>query len=63
MGQDQDKTTPVAPAVGAQTEAPQDAFELWLQRSLHELYDDVTREPIPPDLLRLIEENRARRQK
>jgi hypothetical protein len=37
------------------------AFEFWLQRSLHRLYDDVTREPVPPELLRLIEQARSRR--
>ncbi len=37
------------------------AFDLWLQRSLHALYDRVTQEPIPAELLRLIEEDRARR--
>jgi hypothetical protein len=63
MGQNQDKTPPAAPAGGARTEAPQDAFDLWLHRSLHDLYDDVTREPIPPELLRLIEEHRARQRK
>lgn len=37
------------------------AFDLWLQRSLHQLYDTVASEPIPPELLRLIEEDRAKR--
>ena len=36
------------------------AFDLWLQRSLHQLFDPVVREPIPESLLRLIEQNRAR---
>ena len=34
------------------------AFDLWLQRGLHKLFDDVANEPIPEDLLRLIEEDR-----
>jgi hypothetical protein len=34
------------------------AFELWLQRELHRLFDGVAREPIPPELLRLIEQDR-----
>lgn len=34
------------------------AFDVWLNRSLHQLYDDVAREPIPDELLRLIEEDR-----
>jgi Anti-sigma factor NepR len=36
------------------------AFDLWLQRGLHQLYDDVTREPIPDELLKLIQEDRKK---
>ncbi len=36
------------------------AFDLWLKRGLHELYDEVAKEPIPAELLRLIEEARKR---
>jgi hypothetical protein len=36
------------------------AFDLWLQRGLHEIYDNVAREPIPDDLLKLIEEDRKK---
>ena len=36
------------------------AFDLWLHRSLHLLYDGVTREKVPAELLRLIERNRDR---
>lgn len=39
---------------------PEAAFDLWLQRGLHELYDDVAREKLPDDLLRLIEEDRKK---
>ena len=35
------------------------AFDVWLRRGLHQLYDTVAREPIPEELLRLIEEDRA----
>jgi len=38
--------------------APESAFDLWLQRGLHEMFDDVMREPIPDELLRLIEQDR-----
>jgi hypothetical protein len=41
----------------------EDAFDLWLQRGLHQLYDDVAAEPIPDALLRLIEDDRTRRGK
>jgi hypothetical protein len=34
---------------------------LWLKRSLHQMFDTIAAEPIPPDLLRLIEDDRQRR--
>ncbi len=37
-----------------------EAFDLWLKRGLHQIYDDVAKEPIPEDLLRLIEEDRGK---
>lgn len=37
------------------------AFDLWLQRGLHKLFDDVAREPVPDELLRLIEDDREKR--
>ncbi|GBR71054.1 NepR family anti-sigma factor [Gluconobacter kanchanaburiensis] len=33
-------------------------FGIWLSRGLHQLFDDVANEPIPEELLRLIEEDR-----
>lgn len=36
------------------------AFDLWLQRGLHDMYDDIAIEPIPEELLRLIEEDRKK---
>lgn len=42
---------------------PVEAFDIWLQRGLHQLYDSVAKEPIPNELLRLIEEDRADRDK
>jgi hypothetical protein len=38
-----------------------DAFDLWLRRGLHRAFDAVAAEPIPDDLLRLIEEDRGER--
>jgi hypothetical protein len=47
---------PLGPAPsGSRTEG---AFDLWLQRELHRLFDGVAREPIPQELLRLIEQDR-----
>lgn len=39
------------------TQQPQKAkaaFDVWLERGLHELYDGVAREPVPAELLRLL---------
>ena len=36
------------------------AFDLWLKRGLHEMFDEVAKEPIPEELLRLIEEDRPK---
>ncbi len=50
---------PVPP--DADADAPSDAaFDVWLNRGLHQLYDDVAREPIPEELLRIIEADRSR---
>jgi len=38
-----------------------EAFDIWLQRGLHQLYDSVAKEPIPDELLQLIEQDRADR--
>ncbi len=46
-----------APKKPRKTEA---AFDLWLQKGLHDIFDNVAREPIPEDLLKLIEEDRKR---
>jgi hypothetical protein len=40
-----------------------DPFELWLRRSLRETFDAIAAEPVPEDLLRLIEEDRAERER
>ncbi len=36
------------------------AFDVWLQRSLHQLFDTVAKEPIPEELMRLIEADRRK---
>ena len=35
------------------------AFELWLNRGLHDLYDAVAKEALPADLLKLIEQDKT----
>ena len=39
-------------------EQPPAAFDLWLQRGLHQMFDDVANEPIPEELLKIIENDR-----
>lgn len=43
-----------------QSRPADDAFDIWLNRGLHALFDDVAKEPIPDELLRLIEEDRRK---
>jgi U3 small nucleolar ribonucleoprotein component len=57
MKQRKEKPIPVRPPRERKTEA---AFDLWLQRGLHKLFDDVAQERIPEELLRLIEEDRSK---
>ncbi|GBQ18428.1 hypothetical protein CFR78_09820 [Komagataeibacter rhaeticus] len=54
-----DKCPPRQPGKKS-TNRSDDAFELWLKRGLHQLFDDVTKEPVSEELLRLIEEDRKR---
>ena len=57
-----DQKKPSDPAkTGAEQEdeAVDSAFDLWLRRGLHQLYDTVAKEPIPDALLRMIEEDRV----
>jgi hypothetical protein len=60
-------TRPKQPPVNVSSQARPDpdatseaAFDLWLQRSLHQLFDKVAKEPIPEELLRLIDEDRKK---
>ena len=36
------------------------AFELWLERSMHGMYDSVAAEPVPPELIALIETHKKK---
>ena len=60
MAQRKDRPTPVKPRETRKRGAkPEAAFDVWLNRGLHQLFYDVAREPIPEDLLRIIEEDRG----
>ncbi len=47
------------PRASRQT-VPDAAFDLWLRRGLHAMFDDVAREPVPEALLKLIEQDRTK---
>lgn len=51
------------PRKGPAKEDSAKAFDIWLQRGLHQLYDSVAKEPIPDELLKLIEQDKAGREK
>lgn len=44
----------------ASAQKPPAAFDLWLQRGLHQMFDDVANEPIPEELLKIIENDRPK---
>jgi hypothetical protein len=51
----EDKTAP--PGEGAKDGSPlpgTDAFDAWLRAELGRLYDNTLAEPVPPDMLRLL---------
>lgn len=54
---------PATPGTAPAGQGVEGAFDVWLQQRLHQLYDGVTREPIPPELLRLITDDMDRRRK
>lgn len=54
------KDEPPARPPGKPPRKAEAAFDIWLQRGLHQMFDDVAREPVPEDLLRLIEEDRKK---
>jgi hypothetical protein len=54
-----DKVKPAKGSGGRGRKAtPDAAFDLWLQRGLHAMFDDVAQEPVPEELMRLLREDR-----
>lgn len=50
---------PKQPRPSSKQSRPADAaFDVWLNRGLHQLYDDVAREPVPDELLKLIQDDK-----
>lgn len=60
MTQRKPKRSPNKDKMIAEKSVEASAFNIWLNLGLHQLYDDVAQEPIPPELLRLIEEDRSK---
>ncbi len=52
--------SPKKPSRVAKSQKPEAAFDVWLNRSLHQMFDDVAQEPVPDELLRLIEDDRTK---
>jgi hypothetical protein len=48
-------SNPPKPGFAAFRAAPADAFDLWLRDDLQRLYSAVAAEPVPPELLRLLD--------
>ncbi len=54
-------TTAGMPQTPSHQTKPEAAFNLWLERGLHKLFDDIAQEPIPEALLKIIEQDRNKR--
>ncbi len=40
-----------------QSRSTDTAFDTWLNRGLHRIFDDVMNEPIPPELLKILQDD------
>jgi len=59
-----DASAPSRPSQVARSgQGPAEAFDIWLQQGLHKLYDSVAKEPVPDELLKLIEQDLAERER
>ena len=54
------KDKPRAPTPNKSSRADA-AFDLWLQRGLHALYDEFAEAPIPPEILKLLEDHKDKK--
>ncbi|MCC7048305.1 MAG: hypothetical protein IT562_16445 [Alphaproteobacteria bacterium] len=46
--------------VSKQADKTSTAFDLWLKRELRDMFSDVAQEPVPDELLQLIDEKKAK---
>jgi hypothetical protein len=52
------------PARDKKVKAPAERpFDMWLQKQLHAMYDEIAAEPLPDDLIHLIERDAAKKDK
>jgi hypothetical protein len=64
---DDDKRRPAAPPARAGLKAgdgkakpsAERPFDMWLQKQLHAMYDEIASEPLPNDLLKMIDHDAA----
>ena len=52
-----------APAARTKPRANARPFDLWLHKQLHAMYDEIASEPLPDDLVNLIEKDAAAHKK
>lgn len=51
------KPAEAKPVLRNDAQAPKEAFDRWLDRNLHRLFDSVATEPIPDELMKLLGSN------
>src|SRR5512143_2117857 len=68
-GDDKPRASRAAPRAGpaggtarqrAKGSPPERPFDMWLQKQLHAMYDEIASEPLPGDLLNLIDRDAAK---
>ncbi len=58
MKRRKEKPVPVKPPAAAKADA---AFDVWLQRGLHDLFDEAANEAVPDEWIRMIEQHRTKK--
>ena len=53
--------TPVTPPRSKMKSPEERPFDLWLHKQLHAMYDEIASEPLPNDLLNLIDQDAAKK--
>ncbi len=58
MKRRKEKPVPVEPPAAGEADA---AFDVWLQRGLHKLFDEAASEAVPEEWIRMIEQDRKKK--